>query len=159
MRRAVARLADALAAASGLAASAGFAVMSLVVGYAVIARYVFGSAPSWGEELPRLLLIWSGLLGAVVAGRNDSHLTAGLFPILVRSPRLRAIVARVVAVGSVAIYATLAFAFLQFTARTINNKLPALQVSLAWLYTAGIVGFALLAFMVAANLVDGRERR
>ncbi|MBI3503640.1 MAG: TRAP transporter small permease [Proteobacteria bacterium] len=44
----------------------------LVVIVAVVARYVFGKAVSWTEEVPRYLLIWiSFLAGAAGVARRD----------------------------------------------------------------------------------------
>jgi len=41
----------------------------------VIMRNVFDSGFSWGDPLLRLLVLWLGLMGAMVATRMDNHIT------------------------------------------------------------------------------------
>lgn len=61
----------ALAAVRGICIVQAAAIF-LVVIVAVIARYVFGKAVSWTEEVPRYLLIWvSFLAGAAGVARRD----------------------------------------------------------------------------------------
>lgn len=157
MRRAVGRLGDAIAAVCQLGAGFCLVLMTGVVIHAVIARYLLGSAPAWSEELPRLLLIWGALLGAVIAERKGSHLTAGVFPLLVENSKVRQANAALVTVLSAVAYVLFCIAFYQFTLRTMRNTLPALHISVGWIYSAGIVAFALLALVAVVNLVTRRE--
>lgn len=53
--------------------SAMIAVMLLTIVLQVFCRYVLNSALSWPEELARYLMIWSGLLAAIYAYREGSH--------------------------------------------------------------------------------------
>jgi TRAP-type C4-dicarboxylate transport system permease small subunit len=48
-------------------------VLFIVVVGAVIARYVFGQAVSWTEEVPRYLLIWISFLTAAVGVLHRDH--------------------------------------------------------------------------------------
>ena len=48
------------------------ALFIIVVG-AVVARYGFGQAVSWTEEVPRYLLIWVSFLGAAVCVLKREH--------------------------------------------------------------------------------------
>lgn len=48
------------------------ALFVIVVG-AVIARYVFGQAVSWTEEVPRYLLVWISFLAAAVGVLQREH--------------------------------------------------------------------------------------
>ena len=45
----------------------------LIVVIAIIARYGFGQAVSWTEEVPRYLLIWISFLAAAVGVLNRDH--------------------------------------------------------------------------------------
>jgi TRAP-type C4-dicarboxylate transport system permease small subunit len=45
----------------------------IIVVVAVIARYGFGQAVSWTEEVPRYLLIWISFLAAAVGVLNRDH--------------------------------------------------------------------------------------
>ena len=45
----------------------------IIVVAAVVARYVFGRAVSWTEEVPRYLLIWVSFLGAAACVAKREH--------------------------------------------------------------------------------------
>jgi TRAP-type C4-dicarboxylate transport system permease small subunit len=45
-----------------------------VILYAVVARYFFNAAPSWSEEVPRVLFLWVTYLAIAVAMRQDRSL-------------------------------------------------------------------------------------
>lgn len=45
----------------------------IIVVVAVVARYVFGQAVSWTEEVPRYLLIWISFLGAAAGVAKREH--------------------------------------------------------------------------------------
>lgn len=51
------------------------AMMSVVIVYQVVARYVFASPSNVSDELLRFSLIWSGILGAVVCFMHGTHLS------------------------------------------------------------------------------------
>ena len=67
--------------------------MVLLASSQVIMRNVFDSGFSWGDPLLRLLVLWLGLMGAMVATRIDRHITVDallrvLPPGLQRSTRI-----------------------------------------------------------------------
>jgi TRAP-type C4-dicarboxylate transport system permease small subunit len=45
-----------------------------VILYAVVARYFFNAAPSWSEEVPRVLFLWVTYLAIAVAMKQDRSL-------------------------------------------------------------------------------------
>jgi len=45
-----------------------------VILYAVVARYFFNAAPSWSEEVPRVLFLWVTFLAIAVAMKRDRSL-------------------------------------------------------------------------------------
>lgn len=51
-----------------------FAILTLIVLYAVFMRYVLNSAPSWSEEITRYLMVWSSLLAMGMAIRRGKHI-------------------------------------------------------------------------------------
>lgn len=44
----------------------------------ILLRVLFHSGVVWGDEFVRVLVLWLGLLGAVSASRNDSHIRIDL---------------------------------------------------------------------------------
>ncbi len=51
-----------------------YAVLTLIVLYAVFMRYVLNSAPSWSEEMSRYIMVWSALLAMSMALRQKRHI-------------------------------------------------------------------------------------
>ena len=49
------------------------AAIFIIVVVAVVARYVFGQAVSWTEEVPRYLLIWISFLGGAAGVARRDH--------------------------------------------------------------------------------------
>ena len=65
-------------------------VMTVVIIYQVVLRYVFSASNAWSEELARYLMIFSVMVGSVIALRKNSHLQ---IDILINrfSPRVKAV--------------------------------------------------------------------
>lgn len=63
--------------------------LTAVILYAVVARYFFNNAPSWSEEVPRVIFLWASYLAVAVAVRRGKSLRVTLFiDQLARGPRL-----------------------------------------------------------------------
>lgn len=54
------------------------ALLVLIAGWQVVARYALAQPPAWTEELARFMMVWAGLLGASVAFRASAD--PSLFP-------------------------------------------------------------------------------
>lgn len=48
--------------------------LTFVILYAVVARYFFNAAPSWSEEVPRVLFLWVTYLAIAVAVKRGQSL-------------------------------------------------------------------------------------
>jgi TRAP-type C4-dicarboxylate transport system permease small subunit len=51
------------------------AVMILLAGLQIVQRNLLATGFIWVDELLRILVLWLGLVGAVIATRNDRHIT------------------------------------------------------------------------------------
>ncbi|MDD5008809.1 MAG: TRAP transporter small permease [Syntrophorhabdaceae bacterium] len=49
-------------------------IMTLIVGYAVIARYIFNRPIGWSEEISVYLMVWAVFLGAAYTLKEDAHI-------------------------------------------------------------------------------------
>ncbi len=67
------RLTDGLVWIVRLACITMATMIFVVVVLAIVARYGFGQAVSWTEEVPRYLLIWVSFLGAAVCVLKREH--------------------------------------------------------------------------------------
>jgi TRAP-type C4-dicarboxylate transport system permease small subunit len=117
-------------------AAAGVLVLAVLVTATVFMRFVVGSPPHWAEELPRLVLVWSALLGAVVCSHGRTHLTAGITPLLVRSAAHRVHVERFNNLLLVALFCVLAKAGWDLSLITMGQTTTALQMPAGILYLA-----------------------
>lgn len=49
-------------------------VMTIIVGYAVVGRYVFNRPIGWSEEISMYLMVWAVFLGAAYTLKEDAHI-------------------------------------------------------------------------------------
>ena len=136
-----------LAEASNALAGAGVLVLAVLVTVTVFMRFVVGMPPHWAEELPRLVLVWSALIGAVVCSHRGSHLTAGITPLLVRSARVRRQIARANHLLLLALFCVLGKSGWDLSQITMGQTTTALQMPAGLLYLAVPVACAGLALV------------
>ena len=74
----LAKTSDALDRLCRLGALAALALMVILIGIQVAARYLWRDPPGWTEEGARYAMVWAGLLGATVSFR------AGFDPVLAK---------------------------------------------------------------------------
>ena len=147
--RHLARLCDVLA---GL----GVMVLAVLVTLTVFLRFVLGSPPHWAEELPRLVLVWTTLIGAVVCSHRRTHLNAGITPLLIRNPRHRRRVEALNDLLLVALFCLLGKAGWDLAQLTMGQTTTALQMPAGVLYLAVPVGSAALVLVHLGLLLQRR---
>ena len=137
-------------------AGAGVLVLAVLVTATVFLRFVLGSPPHWAEELPRLVLVWATLLGAVVCSHRRTHLNAGVMPLLLRSARHRSYVERFNDLLLVALFCLLGKAGWDLAQLTMSQTTTALQMPAGILYLAVPVGCAALVLVDLGLLLQRR---
>lgn len=148
------RLSEWLTAISRVFVGMAIGLLAVLVTIVVFQRFVTHDTPRWAEELPRLVLVWSVFIGGVVCSRNRSHLMAGLLPFLVRKPQVLAAVDRINHVLIVAGLATLGWAGWQLAQITMDQMLPAIDISAGVVYMALPVASALTALVHVAQIFE-----
>lgn len=138
-------------------AGAGVLVLAALISATVFLRFVLGAPAHWAEELPRLVLVWSALVGAVVCSQRGSHLTAGIGPLLFRSPRLRARIDRFCNLLLVALFCIFAKAGWDLAMLTMGQTTAALQLPAGILYLAVPVACGALALVHLGRLLAPAE--
>ena len=82
------RIIGTMAAAIGNIEIVFMALMTLLVFFQIVTRYVFSYSLAWSEELARYLMIWAALLGASPIFKDNQHirldLVYGRLPQMVR---------------------------------------------------------------------------
>lgn len=54
--------------------------MLLIAGAQILLRNFWGTGLAWGDPLLRVMVLWLGMLGAMVASRADGHITIDVLP-------------------------------------------------------------------------------
>jgi len=126
------------------------ATVSLVAAQ-VFMRYVVGQSFAWVDEVARYLLVWIGFLGAVVAARTGAHIC---IETLVKALPRRG--GRIMTAAMLAILVAFLLVLVReswiLTERVWLQRSAAMRISVAWVYAAAPVGFALMAVNFAAQL-------
>lgn len=142
----------ALAAVRGVCIVQAAAIFVIVV-VAVIARYVFGQAVSWTEEVPRYLLIWiSFLAGAAGVARRDHvgfDVVFNLLPAPVR--RILATLIGVLLLGFGWILFRYGIVFVQDFGADLMETIPYTNY---WYYVALPISGALFMLFAVKVIVD-----
>ena len=135
-------------------AALAVALLAILITYVVFARFVTHTTPHWAEELPRLVLVWSAFIGGVVCSFERSHLMAGLLPFFVRNARVLTFVERANHVLIIIGLLALGYAGWQLAELTMDQTLPALDVSAGTVYLALPFACVLTAFVHVAQLFE-----
>jgi TRAP-type C4-dicarboxylate transport system permease small subunit len=148
------RISYALSAASKTFGALACAMLAILISIVVFQRFVTSQTPRWAEEMPRLVLVWSAFIGGVACSRNRSHLLAGMLPLLVKSPRVLHGVDRANHALIVIGLAALGWAGWNLAQITMNQMLPAIEVSAGVVYMALPVACALTALVHVAQFFE-----
>lgn len=123
----------------------------------VVSRYVFHSPLPWTDEIARFLLVWLTFVAAgyVMAGRLHVTVDIAIARLGVRATAIVDTLATIVVVGASVV---LAIAGVEIAKATANVASPATGLPVSVVYSAGTVGFALIALhgigTVISNLKD-----
>ena len=111
-------LIDWLSDSSGKVFSLLLPALALVMGFEVIARYVFNNPTVWGYELSMFLFGASAILGGAYALRWRAHVNVDIFTSRI-SPRKRAVLDLVTSVVFFAFVGTLLWKGYTFAAKSV----------------------------------------
>ncbi|AHV92060.1 TRAP transporter small permease [Bordetella holmesii] len=148
------RLSVILSGISKAIAALAVALLAILISYVVFARFVTHTTPHWAEELPRLVLVWSAFIGGVTCSFERSHLMAGLLPFVVRSPRVLGFFERLNQVLVIVGLIVLGYAGWELADLTMDQTLPALDVSAGVVYLALPFACALTIVVHLAQLFE-----
>jgi TRAP-type transport system small permease protein len=128
------------------------ALMVVMVFGNVVLRYAFNSGITESEELSRWLFIWVIFLGATVAVRDRAHMGTDMLVARLPAPLQRV----VLLLG----YALMLFVtWLMLTGSLAQTRInwdaeaPVTGLSMAWIYSAGVVFSVSTGVMLALDLI------
>ena len=147
------RLSDALHRATGWVCVALVLFMTGEVLVHVFFRYALFAPLKWGEELARLAMIWTGMLGIALALREGEHMGLETLQGLL-GPRARAALRLGGHVLVLAFLGVLGGWGWAMALEARGSVLPALQISWTWAMVAVPVTALLQIVHVTRDLID-----
>ena len=127
--------------------------MTIEVLAAVFSRYVFFAPFKWGEELARMTMVWTGLLGISIALRDGEHI--GLETLLNRlNRRARAWFTIAIQLLVAVFLVVLLYWGARIALQAWNTLLPAMQIPWTWSMMAVPVTAAIQLVHLGRNIVD-----
>ena len=129
------------------------AVLVVFLTIAVVVRYVFDIGIAWSDELARILFVWVVFVGFAVAIRHRGNI--GVELLLDRLPqaqrRVLILLQDILVLAFSLFFTWQAVVTVKFS---LMQRLPVLQITIAWLYTAVLAAGVLMIIYSVANLVD-----
>lgn len=153
MRRLLLRLDRVLSGLSLNLACLMLAVITALGLWQVLARFVFSQPSTWTEESMRRLLIWTVMLGVVVAFRRGALVSVDLM-VRLASGTWQTVVRSVITGSSLLFLGVLVWFGVQLVWRVRFQTFASMELSMAWAYAAFPVGAALACVAVLANHLD-----
>ena len=68
------KIVDTLTACGALIGGIFTGIMTVIVGYAVVGRYILNRPIGWSEEIAMYLMVWAVFLGAAYTLKEDAHI-------------------------------------------------------------------------------------
>lgn len=120
------------------------ALLSAIMGYSVIMRYVFNDSLSWAEEICRYLFVWSTFLSASLCLRRRSSIKIDMLVLSLPSHLQRIILV----VGDVIMLVFFGYMLNGGIKATVGmfesgQTSPALMLPMYFVFASTVVGFAL----------------
>lgn len=151
--RAIVGSIDTLNRATGWVLAALLLVMTILITWQVIARFVIGSPLTFSEEVSRFAMIWMTMLGAAYAYRYGTLISVDVFTDIA-GPRTTRVLRIGIALLSLVFAYVLLSQGLSITGRVAGQTAPSTRVSMAWLYAAVPAGAALIALNAVAVALE-----
>lgn len=109
----------------------------------VVTRYVFSNPLPWTEELARFALVWLTFISAGFVMARRLHITVDLIANIL-GRRANVVLEWFSALSSLAVSLFMALMSVRYSLSVLSLHAPASRLPMPSLYSAGIVGFALL---------------
>lgn len=116
-------------------------VMSVVIFWQVVCRYVLKSSLPWSEELSRYLLVWTSFIGGAYGVRLGAHIGVEAFTLLLPKKAQKALNIFVMVACLILCAVICKFGFEIVQTQLAKNQLsPAMRIPMGYMYAAIPVG-------------------
>lgn len=130
-------------------------IMTLIVGYAVIARYIFNRPIGWSEEIAVYLMVWAVFLGAAYTLKEDAHI--GVDILITKAPvRVRRALLLFHCLAGILLMSILLYHGIGMVALTLKmgSRSIAIDFPLVLTHMAVPVGSAILILQFISKLIS-----
>ncbi len=136
------------------------AVMTVIVGYAVVARYVFNRPIGWSEEISMYLMVWAAFLGAAYTLKEDGHIGVDVLIVNLK-PKTRKLFLVGHYVVGIALFAVFLHQGIELVALSLkmDNRSMAIEFPIWLPHLAVPVGSALLLLECLHKLMNLRSEK
>lgn len=124
--------------------------------YQVLARFVLETPADWSEAWTRAALIWTVMLGVILAFRQGAMLSVEMLHSFLRARNRRGLEHVIMAIN-VGFLGFMAWVGAQMTWRVRFQNLPSLDVSISWIYVAIPIGAIVAIIAVIARWAEGPQ--
>jgi TRAP-type C4-dicarboxylate transport system permease small subunit len=131
-------------------------VMTAVVLAQVFFRFVVYLPLPWSEELARYLMVWMGMLGAVVAQRKGLHIGVRVLVERLPKPLWDRVLAPLVQLAAMAFLLVIFWQGWELTAFNASQLSPAMQAPMYLPYVSIPVGAGMLVINFVSDLLHDR---
>jgi TRAP-type transport system small permease protein len=135
-----------------IVASVSLAVLSLLVIYSVVMRYVFSDAPDFVEPIALLLVIVIAMFGAALKVREGGHI--GLDSLVKKLPPKGQLIATAFQhICLIAFAAAVFFGCLQMVEATTDDRIPIIGLPESLRYCIPVIASVCIAMFSIENLL------
>lgn len=131
------------------------AAMIIIAAVQILLRNVWDTGFAWGDPLLRIMVLWVGLLGAMIATRKDNHISIDILTryLSARSKRVTGLVSDLF---TLCVCTVLTYHGARFVMQDQEAVVIAFSGLPAWWFELVIpVGFAVMSLRYAARCVAG----
>ncbi|WP_418505252.1 TRAP transporter small permease [Cloacibacillus evryensis] len=129
-------------------------LITVIISYSVVMRYVFNDSPTWAEEITRFFFIWSAFLSIGLCIRRQSSIRIDILLTAITEKQRNMLLA------GVNLFVIIVMAYWLYGAVNVTRTLmsngqtsPALLVPMWVIYGSSVVGFSLAIFRSAQQFL------
>jgi C4-dicarboxylate transporter DctQ subunit len=130
-------------------------VMSVVIFWGVVCRYVLHSSLPWSEEMARYLLVWTTFLGGAYGVRLGAHIGVEAFTLLL--PKKVQAILHIIVMICCALLCVLIFKFgcnIVATQLAKHQLSPAMRIPMGYMYSAIPIGMVFFVIRYIQSIVE-----
>ncbi len=128
-------------------------IMIIIAVSQILLRNYFDIGLVWSDSLLRALVLWVGLLGAIVASRNENHISIDILSRFM-SARIKAISNIVTDIFTVVVCVVVSYYSYNFVKLDFDENISTFGDLPAWMIESILpIGFAVIALRYAEGIV------